>query len=353
MKEGSKMQKILEVGNTKAKPGEIAKGSLGSVELADGSKATIPLINVNGIKDGPIFAIITGVHGTEVSGVAALLRLIKNIDPNSMRGALLGIPGANPLALRAGTYVAHDRINLSNPWYLSPIEREKASVTMRMVSYISEALERADYVIDVHANPLPAIGFVLTNMVLCKNEKVREKTKRMVEAIGLTIVDWSYPSPRGLFDTCLEHGKATAALELPGNFYAWDEITDIGVRGLMNVMKAIGMLDGQVEKQDVKVLKGDFKFYGWLHAQRGGLMFVKKEPGEKIEKGETAIEIVDIYGDIVDEVKMPITGYCWSFTPGGGGVGITHAVSEGHRLAYVFTEASELGEGQRFVEKPF
>ena len=253
------MQKVLEVGNTKAKPGEIAKGSLGSVELADGSKATIPLINVNGIQDGPIFAIITGVHGTEVSGVAALLRLIKNIDPNSMRGALLGIPGANPLALRAGTYVAHDRINLSNPWYLSPIEKEKASISMRMVSYINEALERADYVIDVHANPPPAMGFVITKMALCKNERVREETRKLVEATGLTSIDFSVPGQkaRGIFDTCLEYGKATAGLAIPGNHYVWDEVINVGARAVMNTIKALGMIDGQIERHDVKVLRGN------------------------------------------------------------------------------------------------
>jgi len=335
------MQKALEIGNTNAKPGEIAKGSLGSVELADGSKATIPLINVNGIQDGPIMTVVAGVNGNEVSTIGALLRLIKNIDPNSMRGALLGIPGANPLALRGGTYVTpSDRINLSGPWYLSPIEKEKASISMRMVSYINEALERADYVIDIHGNPPPAMGFVITKMALCKNERVREETRKMVEATGLTSIDFSVPGQkaRGIFDTCLEYGKATAGLVIPGNHYVWDEVINVGARAVMNAMKALRMIDGIFEKHDVKVLRGNFKFCGFLTAQRGGIMFLKKKPGEKIEKDETVIEIVNLYGDLVQEVKMPVTGYCWSFPPGTEGVGITYAVSEGHKLAYVFTE---------------
>ena len=175
----------------------------------------------------------------------------------------------------------------------------------------------------------------------------------MIEAIGLTIVDWPYNKPRGIWDICLQHGKPTAALELPGNHYVFDKITQVGVKGVMNVMKAIGMFEGQLEKQNVKVLKGDFRFYGWLFAQRGGIMFIKKEPGEKIEKGETVIEILNIYGDVIQDVKMPVTGYCWSFTPGGGGVGFTHAVSEGHRLAYVFTEVSKIGKEPHYVEKPY
>jgi predicted deacylase len=244
-------------------------------------------------------------------------------------------------------------VNLSGPWYFSPIEKEKGSITMRMAYYINEALKMADYVIDIHANPLPSIGFALTNLALCQNEKVRQDTRKMVEAFGLTIMDWPFKQARGIWDAGLQHGKPTASLELPGNHYIWDDITEVGVRGVMNAMKVIGMIDGQLEKQETIVIKGNFTFYGWLYAQRGGLMFVKKKMGEKIQKGETVIEIVNLYGDVVEEIKMPINGYCWSFTPGGGGVGITHAVSEGHRLAYIFIEVSELGKEPFYVEKPF
>ena len=234
------MKSVMEAGDTKAMPGSVGKGSLGSVELADGSRTNIPLINVNGAYDGPILTVVSGIHGTEVSGVGALLKLIKRIDPTSMRGALLGIPGANPLAFRAGAYrTPIDSINLSGPWFLSPIEKEKANISMRMVYYINQALEKADYVIDVHANPLPSIGFGLTNLGLCQDEKVRQETRKMVEAFGLTVIDWPNKQAMGIWDVCLKYGKPTASLELPGNFYVWDDIVEIGARGIMNVMKRI------------------------------------------------------------------------------------------------------------------
>jgi len=77
-------------------------------------------------------------------------------------------------------------------------------------------------------------------------------------------------------------------------------------------------------------------------------MYVRREPGELIRKGETAVEIVDVYGDVIQDVQMPINGYCWSFT---GGVHGSHAVSEGDRLAYVFADTKELG-GTPFIERP-
>lgn len=76
-------------------------------------------------------------------------------------------------------------------------------------------------------------------------------------------------------------------------------------------MRELGMLPGSLEEQTSSIVEGDLTFYGWLRAQRGGFMYVRKEPGKLIRKGETAIEITNVCGDVIQEAKMPINGYCW------------------------------------------
>jgi predicted deacylase len=333
------MEKKLVIGDTEAKPGEIAKGSLGAVELVDGSMTRIPLITVNGKHDGPVLTVVAGVHGPELTGIAALQSVIKRVDPASLKGALLGIPGANPLAIRSGTYTTPiDEVNLSGPWYLPP-KGEDASITQRIARHINAAIEKADCVIDMHANPLPSMAFVLTDFRMCLDERTREETKKIATAFGATIIDWPLEQATSLRSICVKNGKPALTPELPGNIYMWEEIIEIGAIGIMNVMRAIKMIDGVPQKQQIDVIKGDLCYYGRLVAQRGGFMFVKKKVGQKIKKGETVIEIVDVYGDRVEEIKMPINGYCWAFT---GGVAGTHAISEGDKLAYVFAERSEI-----------
>ena len=337
------MKKRLVIGDTEAKSGEIAKGSLGAIELADGSMIRIPLITVNGKDDGPVLTVVAGVHGPELTGIAALQKAIKRVDPASLKGALLGIPGANPLAITFGKYTTPiDEVNLSGPWFL-PSKGEDASITQRMARHINAAIEKADYVIDMHANPLPSIAFVLTDLNMCSDDKTRGGQKKIATAFGATIIDWPLEQATSLRSICVRNGKPAITPELPGNIYMWEEITEIGAIGILNVMKAIKMIDAEPEKQKIDVIKGDLCYYGRLVAQRGGLMFPRKKPGQKIEKGDTVIEIVDVYGDRVEEIKMPINGYCWAFN---GGVGGTHAISEGDKLAYVFTERSEIRVSQ-------
>ncbi len=343
------MKGLLSLGDAKAKPGEVAKGSLGSVELADGSRAHVPVIVVNGAEEGPVLTVIAAIHGTEISGIGAIHLLVKSLDPKKLKGALVAVPGGNPLAFRIGVYTTPiDGKNLSGPMYLPPVAKETANITQRMAICINEALEKADYTIDVHANPLPSIGFVLTDLEMCPDERVKGDVIRMAKAFGVTTINWPRKQATSIRDICSQHGKPSITHELPGNIYMWDEVNEMGARGIRNVMRELGMLSGEFEKQPGPIVKGDLTFFGWLRAQRGGFMCVRKEPGKLIRKGETAIEIVNVYGDVIQEVKMPINGYCWSFT---GGVHGSHAVSEGDQLAYIFTDVKEIG-GAAYVEKP-
>jgi predicted deacylase len=336
------MRNVLGIGDTEAKPGKIVKGSLGAVEMANGLRAVIPLINVNGVHDGPILTVVTGVHGTELSPIGALLGAIKRINPTQLRGALLAIPGANPLALISGEQKTpqYSGGDLGALPFLSPVNLETANITERISHYINASLEKADYVIDMHANPLPSIPFVLTSLGTCPNDKMRVETKIISNAFGVTIIDiMTSPGGAGIASCCAANGKPCFISELAGELFLWDSITHVGTRGILNVMKAIGMLEGKQERQDVKLVSGDLVFNGaQLTSHQGGFMYVKKEPGEKILKGVPVIDILNVYGDVIEEVVMPVNGYCWAFT---GSLRGTHFVSEGEKLAYIFEERNE------------
>lgn len=344
------MSKTFELGNTRTERGQVSKGRLGGVELADGSVAPIPLVVVNGVEEGPVLTVVSAIHGTEVSTVGALIDVIKSVDPKQLRGTLVAIPGGNPIALRTGNYITPvDSGNLSGPWYLPPIEAQRATITQRMARHINEALEVATCVIDMHANPLPSMPFVLKGVEIAPDEWTKSETHRIAEAFGATVITSLGTHSTNIRASCTKRGKPALTAELAGNIYMWDSINKVGAIGTRNVMRAMGMLEGPMEKQDIEVMKGDFVFVDYLVTQRGGLMYVLKRPGEKVAKGDTVIEILNLYGDVVERVLMPVDGYCWSFT---GGMHGSHAVSEGEKLAYVFAEAAVLGEGSPYAGKP-
>jgi len=327
----------FNLGNLFVKPEEIGYGSLGSVELPDGTKVNIPLIIINGVERGPVFTVVAGVHGTEISAVGSLLTAIKEINPTNLKGTFIGIPGGNPFAIMMGTYTSFvDGKNLSNYWFFNA--SPKGSITEIIAYYIDKALKKSDMIVDLHANPFPSMHLVLVDINTYANEKTRVDTYKMAEAYGVTMIEMPVEDRPSTMRACATtNGIPALTAEVTGNAYLFEDINKVGANGILNIMKSFGMLPGEVVKQTVDKMKGKLRFHSNLRSNRGGLMWVKKHPGELINKGETAIEITDLYGRIVEEVTMPVTGYCWSFT---GGINGTHAVPEGRDLAYVFYDLS-------------
>ena len=72
-----------------------------------------------------------------------------------------------------------------------------------------------------------------------------------------------------------------------------------------------------------------------LTLHKGGLMWIKHPPGTFLREGDAVVDMMDVWGDIVEEFKVPYDSYCWNFT---GGVGYTQAVPGGTQIAFTFRE---------------
>jgi len=327
------------LGDIRVEAGSTKKGYLGHVAMADGSQVGVPVVIVNGKQDGPVAVITAGVHGTEVSGIHALHKVLDNVDADELNGVLVAVTLSSPLAVTGGTYASWvDAVNMASA-LAGP--SPKGSSTERMASFIWQALDLADYHIDLHANPMPALDFTLTDREACADDETLAKLNKLVKAFGLTVIDM--PNEPGEVARVLgARGVPSIIAELNGNIQYWDEIAEAGRRGVMNVLKAFGQLPGRLEEQNVKMVSGDdLRYVGRLNAGTGGFMRIVHGPGEKMEAGDTAIEIYDVFGDLVEEVVMPVTGYCWSYSTGRG-ANYSSAVCEGMPLAYIFAEAADL-----------
>jgi predicted deacylase len=328
----------FELAGMRLAPGERAKGHLGHVTLADGSKVGVPVVILNGVEDGPTLVVTASVHGQEIVGTGALLDVVRRIDPKQMKGRLIAITVANPFAFQVGTYFTPfitptDGLNLAAAPFWPPVASGR--LTERVAAIIAPALQLATHFIDLHSNPDLAIPFTIVNWGLCRDEETRRETARMAEAFGMTIIDDFNKNSTILSSRAVAQGLPAICPELTADMVLREDNVRVGSIGLLNVMKVLGIVDGPVERQVAQKLDGDFVSHGRLATNTGGLMWVRRQPGTFIRKGEVVVEIVDVWGDVVEEILMTVDGYCWSFT---GGVGSSHAVAEGTNVAYVFRE---------------
>ena len=76
----------------------------------------LPTIAVTGVSPGPTLFVVAGVHGDEYEGMAAIRRVVAQVDPSQMKGQIVAIPVVNPFAYEARARVAPlhiDGLNLA------------------------------------------------------------------------------------------------------------------------------------------------------------------------------------------------------------------------------------------------
>lgn len=331
----------FELAGINVGPGQVGKGILGEVSLAAGTRVGVPVIVVNGVESGPTLLVTGATHGDEVVGTGAVILAARSLDPGRLRGTFIGVTVANPLAFESNSYVTpYDRFNLASPLYWPPMP--DGLITQRMAAHIAGALQIATHYLDVHGNPYPATPMIMKFPDQCRTDRVRAEVDRMADAFGVTPVSMFEPKDSsGSIVGSIAGQPAAAATEhgIPGLMPElvgrnWMGGAPMGRIGITNVMKAIGMLEGQLEAQLQPRLEGTFAYHGALISNRAGLLWVRSDPGVLVPAGEVVAEITDQWGDVVEEIKMPIDGFIWSFigsmhgNPG-------HALPEGSIVGFV------------------
>ena len=335
------MPEKIKVGNVEVDRGKFGKGVIRGVELANCVSIDIPVMVMNGIEDGPTLLLMSTQHGIEIQGIEVIRRVMREIvKPEKLRGALIGIPVGNPLAFMHHKYLSWiDDLDVGAVRADNP----KGNTTERLAYALwSEAWSKANLIINIHCNTRP--DSLIYQWINVSNPRTRDAVWRMAKAIGVTTIVSEEPvpewAPPTLENLAYRNNIPVVLFELIDGRWISEPSTTVGVRGVLNVMREFGMIDGAIEPQTgITIIPGINRFYGILRANRGGLIRFLKKPGEFIRKGETVSEIYDLYGDVLEEVKMPVDGYIWAYPCGQslGTSGGLQVVQSGANIGYVFT----------------
>lgn len=281
-----------------------------SVPAGEGDEGTaIPVTVIRGAAPGPVLALIAGTHGYEYPPITALQNLRTALDPNALRGTVRMVHVANvPAFLGQTIYVSPvDGKNL-NRVYPGDLA---GTLSDRIAAIITaEVIERADYLIDLHAGDgnealrpyvyMPetgdadfdhaargALAFGLDTIVI---------DRAPVAAPDATVLTDMTAISRGIPATTTEAGL------LGGNEL---ELVQLAERGVRNVLRHLEMLDGDVELYDAVVWLKDFSVVG---SPATGVFGPLVEEGWVVAEGARLGAVHDLFGLLVAEVIASFTG---------------------------------------------
>jgi len=339
------MPEKLEVGSAIVGRGELKKGVIKGVELVNNMSIDMPVLVMNGAKEGPTLLLMSTQHGIEIQGTEVIRKVMRErLSPKKLRGAVIGIPVGNPLAFMHHQYLSWiDNLDVGSVRADNP----NGNTTERLAYALwTEAWSKADLVVNLHCNTRP--DSLIYQSINMGNPKTKESLVKMAEVFAVTTIVSDRPlaedAPPTLGNLAARKGVPVILEELIDGRWISEPSTGAGVKGVLNIMKVFNMIDGKLEPQKgFPVVPGVNRSHGIIRANRGGLIQFFKKPGDPIKQGEIFAEIYDLYGDALEEVKMPVDGYVWAYPCGSslGTSGSLQAVEVGANIAYAFTHEKD------------
>ena len=194
------------------------------------------------------------IHGAEIIGSIAILDFVAKADPAAIRGNVIAVPVVNRAGFELGTRGSNvDDKDISR---LFPGNKNGSVSDQTAYIYFQETITQADVLIDFHAGARTAYErYVLFTAEEDPNNLtlMEQRRRKLVVAFGL---DQAAFFPPGTFGS----GASKIAIEEVdtlqitlefGGGTGWfrngeDNVRD-AERGIWNIMKAMGMIDGELE----------------------------------------------------------------------------------------------------------
>ncbi len=272
----------------------------------------IPLVQIkNG--DGPTILLMAGNHGDEYEGQVAVTRLVRELQPEQIRGRVLLLPMANYPAAQAGHRTSPiDGGNLNRSFPGDP----NGTITQIIADYIETVLMRmADYAIDLHSGG-SSLHYVPTVLYGDREDNSEmEQVLRMMRAFAAPFALHFRRSSEIVSSAAARRQRTIAVtVEMGGSGTVTPTALQVTQQGIERVMAEFGILTesnlpnlGTPGATRILRLTGQ---HNYLYARHEGLFEPAAEIGEDIEEGQVAgwIHHPETPWEAPDEKFFPISG---------------------------------------------
>jgi predicted deacylase len=291
-------QAPFTLGGTEVAGGERTTIELPMARLYTHSKITLPVHVVHGRQAGPTLFVSAAIHGDEINGVEIIRRLLHHKAMTRLKGTLLAVPVVNPYGFIQRSRYLPDRRDLNRSFPGTP----KGSLAGRIAHlFMQEIVCRSSHGIDIHTGSnyrsnLPQIRTSLDN----------QENLRLAKAFGTPMIIHSETRDGSLREAVADLGIPVLLYEAGEALYFNESAIRSGVRGVFNVMRAIGMLPADRKKLcQVPLIS---RKTSWVRASRSGVFFKQATLGTLVRKGERLGLINDPLGDQEENICAPFTG---------------------------------------------
>ena len=278
----------FEIGGETVAAGETRTVQLPVANLYTNTPVTLPVRVLRGREPGPVLFVSAALHGDEIIGVEIIRRVLRQRGLARLRGTLLAVPVVNTLAFLHQSRYLPDRRDLNRSFPGS----DKGSLAARLANlFVTEIVGRAQYGIDLHTGAIHR-----PNLPHIRGDLGNAETLRLATAFGVPLLMNSAPTAGTLRQYTTEKGIPVLLYE-SGEALRFDELAiRIGVRGVLNVLRALEMLPAE-RKTAALPVPAIARGSAWVRASGSGVLRAQVALGEEVSKNQILGVIGDPLGD--------------------------------------------------------
>ncbi|MEZ4464234.1 MAG: succinylglutamate desuccinylase/aspartoacylase family protein [bacterium] len=268
------------------------------VHDALGRPVALPVLVLRGVRPGPVVGLTAALHGNELNGIPVLHRLFDRVDPQQLRGTLVGVVVVNLPGYLSRRRLLEPRFDLN---HLFPGRDDGNAAQVYAARFLDRIVKHFDYLFDLHT-----ASFGRANSFYVRANLSDDTAARMALLQRPQIILDHSPTDGSLRGTAASLGIPAVTLEIgdPQRFQASYIKRALG--GIRAVLSDLGLLPKRrpVDVPEPVVCSSS----RWLYTDHGGLLEVFPEVADKVEKDEVVARLTNIFGEVEREYRAPESG---------------------------------------------
>ena len=283
--------------NTEIQPGSAQRLSWSATELFEGVAVSTPVLVVNGASPGPTLCLTAAVHGDELNGVEMVRRVLHDVNPQKLSGAIIGVPIVNVQGFRRGSRYLPDRRDLNRYFPGNPTGSAAARIAH---SFFTKVVMHCDALIDLHTG-----SFERANLPQIRADLRNPDVVTLAQGLGGMVILHSSPASGTLRHAATQAGIPAVTLEAGGPSQL--ELSEVkhGVKGIETLISTIGMQRIKRRWSDPEPV---YYRSSWVRADSGGILFSDVSLGSTVREGDLLGTITDPMSNIRTELRSPYSG---------------------------------------------
>lgn len=240
--------------------------------------------------EGPSVLLMAGNHGDEYEGQVLLMKLVRNLPPERVRGRLIILPGVNAPAVAAGTRISPvDDGNLNRMFPGNP----DGTPTQMIAHYIDTVLLRqVRYCFDFHSGGYSSEYVPAAHLVAPDDHELRAEAIGFLKAFAMPnsiLIEGLIGGGKRLLGSCRRLGVGHMSTELGGGGTFSIEAYQAAEKGLLRLLRHVGAL-----ADPVKDAPPQTRFFvrqptrDFVYAQAAGVFEAYVGLGDAVESGTPA-----------------------------------------------------------------